>query len=878
MQSSILRTLAAPVFAGQRGRNLMAVALLTPVLLAVQGCDVICWTVWSIEKDATGSSSLDCTSGHNSARMASVAVAGSSLFIPGSAHVSGASGTNWRTDLEVANAGNSQAELTLSLLERNRDNSSPVTKTFTLGPGQTVRHEDVLATVFGFSGAAALRVDVAKGLVTVTSRTYNATPSGTYGQFIDAVPESAAITEHQEGRLILLSHRRSSSSGYRTNIGFVNATGSKLRLDAALYLADGTHLGTKAYDLDPYEYRQVDKIFQSVTSSDVDDGYAVLSTTTSGGRFFAYASVVDNRTGDPVYITPVRRDAGGGNGKDDAIPLEVYYIPASAHVAGAAGTNWRTELELHNPGKGEGQYEVSLLKRDQHNRKAETKTFTVAAGHSLRLEDVLYTQFGFSGAAALRITPRKGDVIVASRTYNLTPAGTYGQFIAGVSERTALVKDERAFQIQLAHYPGGGSGFRTNIGMVNCTRYSFPVDVELFNASGNSYGTETVSLRPYEFIQADQIFEKVTGHTVTDGYAVLRSSSNRARYLAYASIIDNRTGDPVFAPAVAVPLKEPVPVALHELGEEIFHFLGFFGRGDAPTLATALTTIHEAGVETSLGAIVALFPGVATGIPQGFRLDFGDHYVLDDGTAASGTLQWTYQNFQSTEEGFDLDATLELEDFVWNGQLLDLEPLHMTLSVRTGSSNVTTDLTIRGTAGANHRMEAAGGTEITGTVHFDTSVCEKYPVSGWIRLRRDGREAYIIFDDNCWGTFTSQKMPHDGNLAFRLTWSGPQDLDIRVKDPTTGEIIWIGDVVSGSGGTLDVMSNGGCTESPAPLENVYWVSAPSGYYEFWAEFKDYCGGSTSVPYTFRVLESGVVVQEESDVISTWKGKSFFFEY
>ncbi len=163
-------------------------------------------------------------------------------------------------------------------------------------------------------------------------------------------------------------------------------------------------------------------------------------------------------------------------------------------------------------------------------------------------------------------------------------------------------------------------------------------------------------------------------------------------------------------------------------------------------------------------------------------------------------------------------------------------------------------------------------------MHFDTSVCEKYPVSGWIRLRRDGRDAYIIFDDKCYGTFTSQKMPHDGNLAFRLTWSGPQNLDIRVKDPTTGEIIWIGDVVSASGGTLDVMSNEGCTASPAPLENVYWVSAPHGYYEFWTEFKDYCGGSASVPYTFQVLVNGVVVQGESDVISSWKGKSFFFEY
>ena len=56
-------------------------------------------------------------------------------------------------------------------------------------------------------------------------------------------------------------------------------------------------------------------------------------------------------------------------------------------------------------------------------------TYTVAPGRCLRLNDVLFSIFGFEGGASLRITPLSGEVVVTSRTYNLTDEGTYGQFI-----------------------------------------------------------------------------------------------------------------------------------------------------------------------------------------------------------------------------------------------------------------------------------------------------------------------------------------------------------------------------------------------------------------------------------------------------------------
>ena len=75
-----------------------------------------------------------------------------------------------------------------------------------------------------------------------------------------------------------------------------------IAIEIELFTDSGIPLGSLHYTLLPYEFKQIDKIFQAVTGSRVSDGYAILRTTTSGGRFFAYASVIDNATSDPICV------------------------------------------------------------------------------------------------------------------------------------------------------------------------------------------------------------------------------------------------------------------------------------------------------------------------------------------------------------------------------------------------------------------------------------------------------------------------------------------------------------------------------------------------------------------------------------------------
>jgi hypothetical protein len=225
------------------------------------------------------------------------------FYIPAGAHASGVAGTNWRTDVEVHNPGTAQAAYTMALLKHGQDNSAPVSQSFTLGPGLSVRYSDVVWQRFAFSGKAALRLTATAGTIIVTSRTYNDQPGGSYGQFVPAIADEAAITSAQEGRLIELSHEPSAANGgFRTNLGVVNASSGTIGVTVDLYKADGTHLGRVPVTLRPYDYQQLDKIFERVTSTAVTDGYAVVRTWSTSGRFFAYASVIDNHTGDPICI------------------------------------------------------------------------------------------------------------------------------------------------------------------------------------------------------------------------------------------------------------------------------------------------------------------------------------------------------------------------------------------------------------------------------------------------------------------------------------------------------------------------------------------------------------------------------------------------
>lgn len=236
-----------------------------------------------------------------------------------------------------------------------------------------------------------------------------------------------------------------------------------------------------------------------------------------------------------------------------APPDKGRYILTAARLPGFAGTQWRTDLEVHNPGTASATYIVELLARDQANPDPPRATFTLSEGRSATYADILRSVFSFNGAAALRITPTAGDVLLASRTYNQATSGTFGQFVPGHGIQQAIITGTSGRLIQLSHDPSLKTGFRTNLGFVSASVVPIDIEIRFATAIGRQLGTHTFQLKPYEFKQLDKAFELVSTELVSGGYVTVRSTTTGGVFFAYASVVDNSTGDPVFVPAALLP-------------------------------------------------------------------------------------------------------------------------------------------------------------------------------------------------------------------------------------------------------------------------------------------------------------------------------------
>ena len=226
------------------------------------------------------------------------------VYLMGAAHVPGFNDTQWRTSLEVCNFGGVGRSYELDFLHRGQSNLEPEAVELTLAPGLCANYPDAVASVFGLDEAVGTIRLVADGDGVVTvARTYNDTPDGTYGTALGAIPVDEAVVEGASTVLVHLAQSASDDVGYRTNLDLLNVTDIEVEVEVALYGSTGDHYGTRTTTLLPFEYNQMMRVFRQVTSNDVDDGYAVVRTTTAGGALMAAASLVDNRTGDTTTIT-----------------------------------------------------------------------------------------------------------------------------------------------------------------------------------------------------------------------------------------------------------------------------------------------------------------------------------------------------------------------------------------------------------------------------------------------------------------------------------------------------------------------------------------------------------------------------------------------
>lgn len=224
-------------------------------------------------------------------------------FLPAAARAKGAAGSNWSTDVDIQNAGSAMASFQYLWLPRDTDNSVPTASdTFMLGPGETIRHSDVLAAAFmvpdGVNALGALALISDSRDLKIFSRTFNSTEDGTYGQAMPGIAADDLIQADTKKRILYFTE----NDAYRSNIGILNGTGAPLTVSWERFTADGMMVDSASAELPPWGNVQLNQVFAA--EAPVEGAYIDVWTNTEGGAFAAYGSVLDNMTSDPTTVLP----------------------------------------------------------------------------------------------------------------------------------------------------------------------------------------------------------------------------------------------------------------------------------------------------------------------------------------------------------------------------------------------------------------------------------------------------------------------------------------------------------------------------------------------------------------------------------------------
>ncbi len=227
-------------------------------------------------------------------------------FLPSSARSPGQGGAFYTTSLSIGNRGAAEARYKLKFLGNNADGTAgQESAEFVLGPNQSVTYDDVLGSIFGRTtdyGAIRLTANVTTmNVLGQTSTPDPAKPGGTFGQSVPAFASSDLLTAGNLRSIVGIRH----DGSFRTNLVLTNGGTSPVTVIGTLLSSSGIVLGAGQWTLPSLGMTQVTGVVPSLgATGNVRDAQLLLTTSTTGGAFAAYAVVIDNITNDPRTLLP----------------------------------------------------------------------------------------------------------------------------------------------------------------------------------------------------------------------------------------------------------------------------------------------------------------------------------------------------------------------------------------------------------------------------------------------------------------------------------------------------------------------------------------------------------------------------------------------
>jgi subtilisin-like proprotein convertase family protein len=436
--------------------------------------------------------------------------AGAHQTIAAVIHAPGANGTTFSSDVRLLNRGTMARTASLIFTPTGADGRTTFAAVkVDLPPGEIVALDDIVSSTFTSTGGGQLEIGAGDADILATSRTYTHAPGGgtlareggtlareggTYGQFIPATASST---------LGYVTQLRSTQD-FRSNVGFAETAGVEGVVRVTIYDAlRGVQLAQSDQRILPFGHSQF-------PVSGAELLIAELRVVEGDARIASYGSVVENRTGDPIYIPGEQ-------------PRASSYVAPVINAPGANGTFWQTEIAFSAPHDRDAV--ASLRTYDTTGRRELTLLSTAA--HTTLLTATV-APFG-----TMRL-----DTDADSLANARIGTGGYNQFVPfqrivdGTPPRDLL-------QVE------SSMAFRTNLGAINAGEVDAHLRFTLFDAAGTAIASTERTLRPFEAIQFP--VGAIRAVPLLHGRVRVEMLEGGA-YAAWASVVDNITGDPIFVP------------------------------------------------------------------------------------------------------------------------------------------------------------------------------------------------------------------------------------------------------------------------------------------------------------------------------------------
>ena len=292
---------------------------------------------------------------------------------------------------------------------------------------------------------------------------------------------------------------------------------------------------------------------------------SVARTPSANASTFSFSTITVGKV-TPIMPTP-----------KSTPPPDALIIPAVAHASGI-NSQFQSDVRLTNSSARTMQYQLTFTPSGESGIAVGKQTiFSVDPGRTVALDDVLRSWFGTgneSVTGSLEIRPltqaasstssaaltglANRFTFAASRTFNTTPNGSFGQFIPAVpfANFVGRAAEGAASNVLSLQQIAQSDRYRTNLGLVEGSGEPASLLVKVFGEGGQMLKEFPVQLAGGQHLQLNSFLATNGVGTLDDGRVEVSVLSPGGKVTAYASVLDNATSDPLLV----------TPVTLSETG------------------------------------------------------------------------------------------------------------------------------------------------------------------------------------------------------------------------------------------------------------------------------------------------------------------------